>query len=359
MSAALEPAAVDAGWLTARLRTAGVIRDARVTEVTSRVAVGVGMLGDSIRFTVDYDRDEGAPASFVGKFACADPVSRQTGKDYGLYEREVGFYREVAHTVAIRTPVCHFAEYDPEDGAFALLMEDLAPARQGNQLTGCDLADARLAMEQAAALHGPRWNDPTLADHAFLIQAGAASSVIDVFPACIAEFHRRYDGMLEPEYMAVCDRYADLVARRLPPATPRNTTLTHGDFRLDNMLFDAKGGATPLVTLDWQSPAIGVGAVDVAYFMGMALPIELRRANERALLEHYLDALRSYGVRDYSFDELYDDYRRTLLLGVSTAIFASAATKRTERGDQMFLAMARGGCAQAIDTEALELAEAA
>jgi hypothetical protein len=356
VSAALEPAAVGPDWLTERLRAAAVLRDARVTEVTSRVAVGVGMLGDSIRFTVEYDRNEGAPASFVGKFACADPVSRQTGKDYGLYEREVGFYRAVAHTVAIRTPVCHFAEYDAVDGAFALLMEDLAPARQGNQLTGCDLADARLAMEQAAALHGPRWNDPTLADHPFLNLTGAGEGVINAFPQCIAEFHRRYDGVLEPEYMEVCDRYADLVARRLPPPTPRNTTLTHGDFRLDNMLFDAKGGAAPLVTLDWQSPAIGVGAVDVAYFLGMALPIELRRANERALLEHYLAALRGHGVRDYSYDELYDDYRRTLLSGVSTAIFASASTKRTERGDQMFLAMARGGCAQAIDAEALALA---
>ena len=32
-------------------------------------------------------------------------VSRETGKSYGLYEREVGFYREIAHTVAIRTPM--------------------------------------------------------------------------------------------------------------------------------------------------------------------------------------------------------------------------------------------------------------
>lgn len=358
MSADLEPAAVGPEWLTERLRAAGVLREARVTAVTERRSVGAGMLGDSIRFAVAYDRDEAAPASFVGKFASADPVSRQTGQAYGLYEREVGFYREVARTVAIRTPTCHFAEYDPTDGAFALLMEDLSPARQGNQLTGCDLADARLAMEQAAALHGPRWNDRTLAYHPFLNLTGAASSVIDVFPECIAEFHRRYNGMLEPDYMDVCDRYAALVARRLPPPAPRNTTLTHGDFRLDNMLFDARDGALPMVTLDWQSPAIGVGAVDVAYFLGMALPIELRRANERALLEHYLEALRVYGVRDYSYDELYDDYRRTSLSGVSTAVFASASTKRTERGDAMFLAMARGGCAQAIDTEALEAAEA-
>lgn len=130
MSAALDAGAVDAAWLTERLRAAGVIRDARVTDVASR-AVGVGMLGDSIRFEVSYDRDEGAPPSFVGKFASADPVSRKTGHEFGLYGREVGFYRHVADTVAIRTPHCYSAEIDEADGSFALLLEDLTPARPG------------------------------------------------------------------------------------------------------------------------------------------------------------------------------------------------------------------------------------
>ena len=351
MAAHLEPGAVDATWLTERLRAAGVLRDATVTAVSGE-AVGVGMLGDSIRFAVTYDVEEGAPASFVGKFASTDPVSRETGKSFGLYEREVGFYRHLADTVAIRSPRCHFTEYDPADGTFALLLEDLGPARAGNQLTGCGVADAERAMEQAAALHGPRWNDASLRDHAFLDTTAARDFVVQAFPACLAEFHRRYDGVLEAEYMAVCDRYGALIGRAfdLPPTS---FTLTHGDFRLDNMLFDARGGAVPLAVLDWQSPAIGLGAVDVAYFLGMALSVEDRRRHERHLLEFYLDRLRGYGVADYDYDALYRDYRLTLLSGVSTAVFASASTKRTERGDAMFLAMARGGCAQAIDCDAL------
>lgn len=353
MASELEAAAVDAAWLTERLRGAGVLRDAHVVDVRA-TPVGAGMLGDSIRYEVLYDRDEGAPPSFVGKFASADPTSRQTGAGFGLYEREVGFYREVAHTVAIRSPDCVSAEHDPADGTFALLLEDLTPARAGNQLTGCDIADAERAMEQAAALHGPRWNDERLRDHAFLNVSGARDFVIQVFPDCLAEFHRRYDGVLEPEYMAVCDRYGALMAKAAVPA-PTSFTLTHGDFRLDNMLFDARDGEVPLAVLDWQSPAIGLGAVDVAYFMGLAISIEDRRRHERHLLGYYLDRLRSHGVRGYDYDALYRDYRLTLMSAVATAVFASASTKRTERGDAMFLAMARGGCAQAIDCDALAL----
>ncbi|OWK28575.1 phosphotransferase [Sphingomonas mucosissima] len=353
MAADLEGSAVDAAWLTTRLRGAGVLREASVTSVEA-TPVGVGMLGDSIRFVVKYDGDERAPGSFVGKFASANPTSRQTGAGFGLYEREVGFYRHVADTVAIRSPKCVSIEHDPADGTFALLMEDLTPARSGNQLTGCGLADAERAMEQAAALHGPRWNDATLREHAFLDTSGARDFVVNVFPDCLAEFHRRYDGVLEPEYMAVCDRYGALLANA-PVPQPANFTLTHGDFRLDNMLFDARDGEVPLAVLDWQSPSIGLGAVDVAYFLGMALSIEDRRAHERHLLDYYLEQLRGYGVSDYGYDDLYRDYRLTLLSGVSTAVFASASTKRTERGDAMFLAMARGGCAQAIDCDALAL----
>ena len=332
-----------------------MLRDARVTDVTS-AAVGVGMLGDSIRYAVTYDTEEGAPTSFVGKFASADPTSRQTGAGFGLYEREVGFYRHLAATVDIRRPACHFADYDPADGTFALLLEDMGPARGGNQLAGCDLADAEAAMTQAAALHGPRWCDASLRDHQFLDTSASRDFVLRVFPDCLAEFHRRYDDVLEPEFMAICDRYGAVIARATAPP-PSTFTLTHGDFRLDNMLFDAKGGTVPLAVLDWQSTAIGLGAVDVAYFMGMALPVALRRQHERHLLEYYLDHLRGYCIADYSYDDLYRDYRLTLLSGVSTAIFASASTKRTERGDAMFLAMARGGCAQAIDCDALVLFE--
>ena len=353
MATDLESSAVDAAWLTTRLRDGGVLRAARVTAVEA-TPVGVGMLGDSIRFVVTYDQDEGAPGSFVGKFASADPTSRQTGAGFGLYEREVGFYRHVADTVAVRSPKCVSIEHDPADGTFALLMEDLTPARAGNQLTGCDLADAERAMEQAAALHGPRWNDASLRDHAFLDTSGARDFVVNVFPDCLAEFHRRYDGVLEPEYMEVCDRYGALLGSA-PVPQPTSFTLTHGDFRLDNMLFDARGGEVPLAVLDWQSPSIGLGAVDVAYFLGLALSIEDRRRHERHLLDYYLEQLRGYGVRDYGYDDLYRDYRLTLLSGVSTAVFASASTKRTERGDAMFLAMARGGCAQAIDCDALAL----
>lgn len=345
------PQAVTADWLTTVLRRAGVLRTARVTDFTW-VAVGAGMLGDSIRFDLRYDRDEGAPASVVGKFASSDPVSRATGIDYGLYLTEVRFYQEIAATVAVRAPVCYFAGLDETTGDFVVLLEDLGPARQGNQLAGCSVADAQHAMIQGAALHGPRWNDPSLRDIAWITDRGATGQwIIDGMPGFVAEFHRRYDGILEPEYMAVADRYAALVATFFS-VDHSPVTLSHLDFRLDNMLFDARGGAVPLAVLDWQSVSVSSGLVDISYFLGAGLSLEDRRRHETDLLRLYMDELQRHGVRDYGWDAMWRDYRVTVFQGVSTAIFASAATKRTERGDAMFLAMARGSCAQALDVDA-------
>ncbi len=348
----LTPEAVDNQWLTTVLRRAGAIRSAQVIGFTSQ-PVGVGMLGDSIRFDLTYDTaEEGAPLSVVGKFASSDPVSRRTGMDYGLYGREVDFYCNVASSVAIRVPYCYFADIDAESGAFAIVLENLAPARMGNQLTGCSLEDAQRAMVQAAALHGPSWNMPGLHERHQTFGGENGAALMEVMPACMAGFHKRYDDMLEPEYMAFCDRYVAVAGAFVGRSYDRHS-LIHLDYRLDNLLFDAADGKYPLAVVDWQSVMAGPPSLDVAYFLGLALPADLRRRHERDLLLLYLDELKRHGVSDYSYDALYADYRVTLLQGVQTAIFASAGTKRTERGDQMFLAMARSGIDQAIDADSL------
>ncbi len=59
----------------------------------------------------------------------------------------------------------------------------------------------------------------------------------------------------------------------------------------------------------------GSWAVDVTYFLGGALSVEDRRANERDLLRHYLDVLASYGVDAPTFDEAWHPYRQHLWHG--------------------------------------------
>ena len=113
---------------------------------------------------LELDSDGSLPASLIAKMPSPDPTSRATGVALRNYEREVSFYLEIAPTVDIRVPRCYHAEWHADSGDFVVLMEDLAPAAQGNQITGCDPIQARTAVLELAKLHGPRWGDPTLDD---------------------------------------------------------------------------------------------------------------------------------------------------------------------------------------------------
>src|SRR3954468_17747923 len=90
---------------------------------------------------------EAEPGSFVLKVAASDPTSRATGVGLGAYEREIRFYREVAPRLdGVAIARCHAAVFEPTEGWFTLLLEDAGPAVQGDQIRGCTVEQARLAV---------------------------------------------------------------------------------------------------------------------------------------------------------------------------------------------------------------------
>jgi hypothetical protein len=106
--------------------------------------------------------------------------------------------------------------------------------------------------------------------------------------------------------------------------------------------------------LDWQTPGIGHGVSDVSYFLGGSLLVDDRRAHERELLARYRTKLAAHGV-ELSEDDAWIAYRRTAFAGLNMAIIASMLVGRTDRGDDMFMAMAEraGRHALDLDSEAL------
>lgn len=72
-------------------------------------------------------------------------------------------------------------------------------------------------------------------------------------------------------------------------AEPKRFALMHGDYRLDNMLFDPD--RTRVTVVDWQTMGIGLPAGDLAYFTATSLAPDLRSAIERDLVDRYHRAL--------------------------------------------------------------------
>ncbi len=346
------PAAVTAEWLSERLRAAGQLRDGRVTSVKWQ-PIGTGQVGDSARFSVGYEGGEG-PATLAGKFPAADVTSRGTAAAFGLYAKEVGFYRELAPKLDVRVPRTYAAQVDDSGADFVLLFEDLGPCRQGNQLDSCTLEDARHAIRQAAAIHAPSWNNSDLIDRDWLhMRPEAVAHVKALYPQAHTVFAQRYADTLEPELMHVCAELNE-ASEHWFGREGGDRCVIHGDFRLDNMLFDIKGGAEPIAVLDWQTVAVGNGLTDIGYFLGCGTGDTLRREAENELLDLYCNEMTARGV-PLSRDAVWDDYRLGALHGVSTAVFSAAFVERTPRGDANFLSMARGACSLALAHDSIGL----
>ena len=319
--------------------------------------IGDGLVGMNLRYRLT---GEGVPASVVVKLASDDPTSRATGTALRNYEREVKFYGEIAATVEVRAPRCHFADWHETTGDFVIVLEDMAPAEQGNQIAGCSIEHARVAVAELARLHGPRWNDPTLWDVDWLqrrTETDGAAQLKGIYqmvkPGFLATFGAALHDVAGDDGPALVDRLERSLDGYVA-AKDEPFTVTHGDYRLDNMLFASGAGGVPCAVVDWQTPGHGNGIADLAYFIGAGLLPEDRRRHEWDLVDLYISGVETYGHR-LDRDWVRTHYRREALSGVVMAVVASQIVQRTERGDQMFAAMATRHALQALDHDSIEL----
>ena len=135
---AMEPGAITSEWLS------GVLGSD--VELVGSTRIGDGLVGMNLR--LELGATGGVPDRLIAKLPSPDPTSRATGIALRNYEREVKFYNEIQPTVDIRVPHCHFADWNETTGDFVLVMEDMAPAEQGDQIAGCSVAEAEAAAKR-------------------------------------------------------------------------------------------------------------------------------------------------------------------------------------------------------------------
>ena len=346
MSFPTSPEAMSPAWLADIFgQDAGALRGFTASKV------GTGQMCDSYRLTLDWARDVDAPATVVAKCPSHDEASRNIAKLTGTYVKEVSWYRELAAGSGVAAPDCYHAEIADDDIDFVLILSDLAPARQGDQLAGLGLPGLLPCIDAAAGLHGLLWNDPRLDTLSWLTRDNG-EVIRALFPQLYAGFRERYAERLDPGVLdlgaGIVDRLDAYLARQ---AAAR--TIVHGDLRIDNILFAPDGNRCWLV--DWQTLGRGSGATDLAYLVGTSIadPAE-RAAADRPAFDRWIAVLRRRGI-DPDAEALWTDYRVGALSGYFMAVFASMSVERTERGDEMFAVMAERPARQALALGSLDL----
>ena len=318
--------------------------------VVKSLYLGDVILGTAakVRLLLAYNaagHQAGLPATMVLKIGF---VSQEVRELVGSsYAKEIRFFRDWAPRMGIKLPQFHFAGVDAA-GQGALLMEDLSARNVtfGSATVPLPVSVAPVALDQLARLHAFWWKDGELEE--LDTYPGVLGGVADTFFS--VEHWDRLMAMPRGRFIKgeLRDRKRMYAAMKALFYLKENGTnfMLHGDPHPGNLSFDADGSPN---FLDWQGVQRGPWAHDVTYFIIGSLSVEDRRANEKALLHHYLEKLAAHGGPRIGFDEAWMMYRRHAIYE-----FINALTPTEYQPEPVGEAHAERGCAALEDLGTLE-----
>ena len=212
---------------------------------------------------------------------------------------------------------------------FVLVLADMAPAVQGDQIAGCTPQEAQLAVEALAGLHGPSWCDPAWLGLSAISMPkpgdeAAAKGLGDVSVMAADITIDKLGARMSAEDRETLTAAMGLVTPWLL-AEPKRFALMHGDYRLDNMLFDPD--RTRITVVDWQTMGVGLPPGTWRISPRPAWRPRCDRRSRTTWSAGITRPLLGYGVTDYDADTCWRDYR----LGVIQAPLITRARLRLRR----------------------------
>ncbi|MGW9551896.1 phosphotransferase [Citricoccus zhacaiensis] len=315
---------------------------------------GAGQLADSYRIAFEYgDRQPGLASVFV-KLQPSDEYSQETARRIGAFEREQYFYTELLPHLELETPR-YLGQVAGPDGRAGFILSDMsATTRPLDQLADGTVAQATSVMAQIPRLQAPFWNKAEQAGGEERFYNRTSDHIEGLAERYATSWHEHGDAV-----GAGLDRFQrDLIARfgkkcldwAASIGGPR--TLSHQDLRLDNLLWSDDQAQAFLI--DWQTLAFTTPAWDPAFFLGTALPPDLRREAERGLMSRMVDDLSALGVQDWSVETAWTEYRRMSGSVILAMVAALGFVVPTDRGFSMFASLIDRGTRQALDLDLIE-----
>ena len=179
-------------------------------------------------------------------------------------------------------------------------LEDIGDARPGDNNAGLDGADAEAAIDALASLHGRYWG--RIDDHSDVIgfETPLFREGIPIMQEAWQHLLDARPGLVPDDLQqAVHQRYAEDWDRWLAveQATPK--TLTHGDFRADNLLFAADG----VTVIDWQMLCRASPGMDLAWLLGTSFADDVIVDAEPDLLARWVHGVAAAGGPSLEIDD--------------------------------------------------------
>lgn len=315
------PGGITAAWMSKV--TGWSIDEVAVTQI----GVGIGVSSALYRAVLG---GEGCPESVIVKLQALAPEAIQSSAALGFYRREVNFFEELCNDSPVRVPDCHFSDIEDDGAAFVIVMEDFGGNRMVDQVAGMELADVESAVVALADWHATWWNKVDgFTDRGLAVPLGSP-----IYPAVLPTLFAEGWEKLSAEAPHVLEKFAEIGAKfgdalggLLQQLDAAPNTLLHGDYRADNMMFDANGS---LLLLDFQILGTGSAAYDLAYLVTQSPDASVAAANERRLFELWKARLIESGVLATDLERAWDDYRAAALFCLVYPVVASRGMDLTD-----------------------------
>jgi ecdysteroid kinase len=311
--------------LTAILRHAGILESGVVVHVAVETSRDT-LVSRIARLRLSYAGGADAAPLYVFFKAQREGIDPQW---HELGRKEAIFYGLVAAaTPAGLLPRCYEAMAEPS-GAWHLLLEDLTASHEpvGEWPMPPSIERCRAVIAAHAGFHAAWWDHERLGVSvgAFADEGGALDRYVAALPKDVAAFADRLGDRLSGERKLLYERLIAAAPRLLDRyRSHRHLTLVHGDAHVWNALLPRDAALDDVRLIDWDGWRVDTASDDLAYMLAVHWYPDWRRRHERDSLARYHDALMAAGVRDYSFDALWQDYRLSVLWQITTPVWQSA-----------------------------------
>ena len=336
------PEEVTAQWMQQALTAGGASDLPPVKEIAwEDIGSGVGFMGTIVRCRLRYDevtatgeQNPCAPATVIVKLPSPLAKNRRLGKRLGLHRQECDFYRLIAPQAPVRSPALLYGDYQAGGDRFVLVLEDFGGWQTVSHFDGASAEQARRAIRAIARLHGAYWNrtdQPPLNRFRAFSSTRRRMLVQLVYLAHLAPTFERFGSFFSDDMRRLAETYAARIDSHIVRVAAGPKTLSHGDFRLDNIFFAADGGEE-IAIIDWQASGLRNPLFDVAYFLVGSVTTEVRRRIEREVLEEYTAIIGEMGVEGFTFETCWRLYREHSLINLLVIVLACGGLTLEDEG---------------------------
>ncbi len=308
--------------LTAILRRAGVLERGEVIDVAVEMSRDT-LVSRITRLRLTYGSAADAGPSHVFFKAQRDGLDPRWN-EFG--PKEVNFYSLVAvATPGELLPRCYEAIAEPA-GPWHLMLEDLTASHEpvGEWPLPPPTERWHAIVAAHARFHAAWWDHERLGVSVgtFGDESGAFDRYLAAMPSDLATFADRLGDRLSTERKRVYERLIAAAPRLLERyRSHRNLTLVHGDAHVWNAMLPRQPDRSDVRLVDWDGWRVDTATDDLAYMLALHWYPDWRRRHERESLRRYHDTLAAAGVRGYSFDALWQDYRHSVLWQITTPMW--------------------------------------